>query len=52
MESLYGYAGITWQSNCGFLRRVVRGSNLKAEKQLLHVPTGSSQALRVWPRAL
>lgn len=50
-ESLYGSGGITWQNSCGFLRRAVRGNNLKAEKQL-RVPTGSSQALWVWPCAL
>lgn len=51
-ESLYGYAGMTWQPSCGFLRRVLRGNDLEAEKQLLHVPAGSSWALWVWPHAL
>lgn len=51
-EALYGYAGMTWQPSCGFLRRALRGNDLEAEKQLLHVPAGSSWALWVWSHAL
>lgn len=50
-EALYGYAGMTWQPSCGFLRRALRGNDLEAEKQLLHVPAGSSWALWVWSHA-